>query len=55
MKVVHHAEPLSMSFCLDCHRKPENSLRPKNQVTNLAWHAPHEEGQSLDLAQIHVV
>ena len=53
MEVVHHAEPLSMSFCLECHRNPEKSLRPMEEVTNLAWHAPHQEGESHDLAQIH--
>ena len=37
MEVVHHDKPLSMSFCLDCHRNPENSLRPMKEVTNLAW------------------
>ena len=53
MKVVHHSEPLSMSFCLDCHRKPEESLRPMDEVTNLAWHPPHKKGESHDLAQLH--
>ena len=53
MEVVHHAEPLSMSFCLECHRKPEESLRPMEQVTNLAWHVQHNQDESKDLAQIH--
>jgi hypothetical protein len=39
MEVVWHAEPHSMSWCLDCHRNPENFLRPVEQVTNLAWTA----------------
>ena len=37
MAVVYHAKPLSMGFCLDCHRKPENHLRPMDEITNLAW------------------
>jgi hypothetical protein len=37
MKVVHHDQPQSMSWCLDCHRKPEGALRPVDQVTNLDW------------------
>ncbi len=28
MKVVYQHEPQSMSWCLDCHRAPENHLRP---------------------------
>jgi formate-dependent nitrite reductase cytochrome c552 subunit len=37
MKEVHHAKSLSMSFCLKCHRNPEQKLRPMGEVTNLAW------------------
>ena len=37
MPVVYHAKPLSMSFCLDCHRHPEDRLRPMDEITNLAW------------------
>ena len=37
MEVVYQAEPMSMSWCLDCHREPEKFLRPKDEVTNLAW------------------
>jgi len=39
MEVVRQVAPLSMSWCLDCHREPEMHLRPKDQVTNLAWKA----------------
>lgn len=37
MEVVYQAEPLSMSWCLDCHRNPGPHLRPADQVTNMAW------------------
>jgi len=37
MDQVYQAKPLSMGWCLDCHRKPELNLRPLDQVTNLAW------------------
>lgn len=40
MEVVAQAEPLNMSWCLDCHRAPEEHLRPREEVTNLAWAAP---------------
>ncbi len=39
MDVVRHEQPLSMSWCLDCHRNPESNLRPNSQVTNLTWDA----------------
>lgn len=37
MPVVHQAEPLSMGWCLDCHREPEPSLVPREKVTDLYW------------------
>jgi hypothetical protein len=37
MDVVRQVQPLSMSWCLDCHREPEKFLRPKEQLTNLGW------------------
>jgi hypothetical protein len=37
MEVVTQSEPLSMGWCLDCHRNPAPNLRPKAEVTNLAW------------------
>ena len=37
MEVVRHDQPLSMGWCLDCHRNPENSLRPLDQITNLDY------------------
>jgi hypothetical protein len=37
MPVVEMAKPLSMGWCLDCHRDPEPELRPKDQITNMAW------------------
>ncbi len=37
MPVVYQAEPLSMAWCLDCHRNPEEHLVPPDKVTDLAW------------------
>tara|TARA_B100000676_G_C17918001_1_gene753842 strand:+ start:495 stop:1103 length:609 start_codon:yes stop_codon:yes gene_type:complete len=45
MEVVMQIEPLSMSWCLDCHRNPGPHIRPLNQVTNMAWVPP--EGHDL--------
>jgi len=41
MEEVFHAQPLSMTFCLDCHRNPAPNLRPNDHVTELAWD-PHQ-------------
>lgn len=37
MDEVRHEKPLSMAFCLDCHRNPGDFLRPPDKVTDLAW------------------
>ncbi len=40
MVEVRQDQPLSMGWCLDCHRAPEQHLRPPDQVTNMTWRAP---------------
>ena len=40
MDIVFQAAPLSMGWCLDCHRAPESHLRPKDQITNMDWKHP---------------
>lgn len=39
MEVVYQAKPLTMGFCLECHRNPEKALRPLERVTQLGWSA----------------
>lgn len=45
MDTVREVKSLAMGFCLDCHRNPASHLRPRDQVTNLAWHASSPEAQ----------
>jgi hypothetical protein len=42
MEVVRQVEPLSMGWCLSCHRNPEKYLRPQEFVTQLDW-VPEED------------
>jgi len=37
MEEVAHAQPFSMTFCLDCHRNPAARLRPPDKITDLTW------------------
>ena len=54
MKVVHHDKPLSMGFCLDCHRNPEEYIRPPEEVYNLAWKRPEtEEFKEMAVGFVH--
>jgi len=43
MEVVEQVKPLSMGWCLDCHRAPELHLRPKQEVTNMKWVPPENQ------------
>ena len=43
MEKVMQVEPLSMGWCLDCHRNPEQHLRPISEVTNMKWKAPENQ------------
>jgi hypothetical protein len=42
MEVVSHHSPLTMGWCLDCHRAPEKHVRPTDQVFNMAWEPADE-------------
>ncbi len=37
MAAVEKVQPLTMQWCLECHRNPYARLRPLEEVTNMAW------------------
>jgi len=43
MAAVEKATPLTMGWCLDCHRNPAKNLRPVEEMTNMTWTPPHGE------------
>lgn len=51
---VKQMQPLSMAWCLDCHRNPAPNIRPVEFVTKLAWKPdrdPAEIGRELIVAK----
>ncbi|MCA9582957.1 MAG: cytochrome c3 family protein [Myxococcales bacterium] len=50
MEVVTIQEPISMAWCLDCHRDPGPHLRPKDQITNMSWEK--QPGDEAALAEV---
>jgi hypothetical protein len=42
MDEVRHEKPLSMGFCLDCHRDPGANIRPLDKVFDLNWTPPKD-------------
>jgi hypothetical protein len=45
MEVVWHDQPLSMAWCLECHREPEEFIRPLDKVYELDWQFASAEDQ----------
>ena len=43
MPLTSKVEPLYMRWCLDCHRSPENHLRPTNQIVDMNYQAPPDQ------------
>jgi hypothetical protein len=36
---------LQMKWCLECHRNPENFIRPRDQVFNMEWESPDNQAE----------
>lgn len=45
MVEVMQVEPLSMGWCLDCHRNPGPYLRPREELTNMNWTPPEDQAE----------
>ncbi|MCB2211179.1 cytochrome c family protein [bacterium] len=45
MEVVTQVEPLSMGWCLECHRNPDDKLRPVSEITNMQWTPPTDHAE----------
>lgn len=43
MPLTARVQPLSMSWCLDCHRDPAPNLRPRDKVFSMDWTAPDQD------------
>lgn len=37
MGKIFQVAPLTMQWCLGCHRAPERNLRPRDQITSMTW------------------
>ena len=44
MEIVRQAKPLSMGWCLECHRDPAPHLRPLDKITDMAFQPDPEQG-----------
>jgi hypothetical protein len=40
MPLMSQQAPLTMEWCIDCHRNPGKNVRPRSEVFNLHWQPP---------------
>jgi hypothetical protein len=45
MPQVRQVAPLTMGWCLDCHRNPAPNLRPEADIYNMAWTPPADQAE----------
>jgi hypothetical protein len=45
MPLTWQAAPLTMEWCLDCHRHPERNVRPKSEVFNMSYIVPANQAE----------
>lgn len=43
MPLTYQVAPLTMEWCLECHRNPEQFVRPREQVFNMDWQPPADQ------------
>lgn len=56
MTDIWKAEPMTMGWCLECHRAPEKFVRPRSEVFNMAYVPPADQltlGLAL-IAEYHI-
>lgn len=56
MPLTWKQNTLYMKWCLECHRAPENEIRPRDEVFNMKWQKPPDQKKAgLELvAKYHV-
>ena len=56
MPMMYKAEPMTMEWCLNCHRAPEEQIRPREEVFNMDYEPPPDQlalGREL-VAEYHI-
>ncbi len=43
MKLMYQASPLTMEWCINCHRHPEKYVRPREEVFNMSYVAKDQD------------
>ena len=49
MPLMYQNAPLTMEWCVDCHRNPGKNVRPRSEVFNLHWQPPADSARAAAL------
>jgi len=56
MPLMYQKAPLTMGWCLECHRNPEKFIRPRDQVFNMSYERPSNDPEfGLRLVREHKI
>jgi Cytochrome c7 and related cytochrome c len=55
MPRIYQVAPLSMGWCLSCHRDPQPNLRPRAAITAMGWRPKAGGAQQARLAELYHV
>jgi hypothetical protein len=55
MPLMLQASSLQMEWCLDCHRRPQDFIRPKSEVFNMSYAAEDQATVGARLVSEHAV
>ena len=56
MPLMWRTAPLTMGWCLDCHRDPAPNLRPKSEVFDMAWQPPDDQrARGMQIMKEHAI
>lgn len=51
MGAITQYAPLTMGWCIDCHRDPKPNLRPQEFITSMTWTPPANKAEAAKLAE----
>jgi hypothetical protein len=51
MQLTYQSMPMSMQWCLSCHRHPEKFVRPRDKVYDMTWKADDQQALGAQLVK----
>lgn len=55
MPLMYRESTLHMKWCLDCHRSPEELVRPRDSVFEMQWQPDADTPDGIDLVKAHSI